>query len=334
MSERKKYLTGIKPTGMPHLGNYYGAIRPALEFSQQTRGDFFYFIADYHSLTAQKDPEKNRQSVYEVAATWLACGLDPSQVTFYRQSDVPEIFELNWILACHTPKGDLNRAHAYKALTQENKERAADEDQGVNAGLFTYPVLMAADILLFDTDFVPVGKDQIQHVEMARSMAQRINQHYRSELLVEPQEVLTARGGAYIPGLDGRKMSKSYDNTIGLFLPEKKLQKMINKIVTDSTPPEEPKKTEDSVLFELFAATANDLEVQEMKQRYEKGISWGEVKVELFRVINREITPYRERFYELMEKTEIIDEHLALGAQKARKIAQQKILLLRQSLLG
>jgi tryptophanyl-tRNA synthetase len=238
----KRYLTGIKSTGMPHLGNLLGAIKPAINFSN-TKADaqFIYFIADYHSLTGLKNPALHREYAYEIAAAWLACGLDPNKAILYKQSDIPEIFELNWMLACHTPKGDLNRAHSYKAALAANLEKGEDEDHGVNTGLYTYPVLMAADILLFDTDFVPVGKDQVQHIEIARSIAQRMNQLY-GNILKEPKELLDG-DSAYIVGLDGRKMSKSYDNHIPIFLAEKKMQKMINRIVTDSTGPTEPKKS-------------------------------------------------------------------------------------------
>jgi len=226
-------LTGVKATGMPHMGNYLGAMRPAinrLKNNADQKNDFYYFIPDYHSLISHKDAGFIKNSSYEVAATWLACGLDPEKVIFYRQSDVPQILEFSWILACFTPKGDLNRAHAYKALTAQNAELGREDlDQGVNAGLFFYPVLMAADILLFDTNFVPVGQDQRQHVEMARSIAQRINNFYNQELLVEPQEIIE-KDVAVVMGLDGRKMSKSYDNSIPLFVDEKNLKKYINKI--------------------------------------------------------------------------------------------------------
>ena len=327
----KKILTGIKPTGMPHIGNYLGAIRPAIELSR-SENDCFYFIADYHSLTSIKDPKLFKQYVYEGIATWIALGLDTDKATFYRQSDLPEVFELNWILACHTPKGDLNRAHAYKAMVQDNQEAGKDPDLGVNTGLYTYPVLMAADILLFDTNVVPVGKDQIQHVEMARSMAQRFNQLF-GETLVEPQEQIQ-KEVAIVPGLDGRKMSKSYNNTIGLFLPEKKLRKLVNKITTDSTPPEAPKDPNDSAIFDLYRQFGSETEIQALEKRYKEGISWGEAKAELFEVMNRELAPARERFNQLMENTDELERVMAKGAEKARAVAHQTMTRVRKACTG
>jgi len=327
-------LTGVKATGMPHVGNYLGAMRPAIERLKnniENKNEFLYFIPDYHSLISHKDSGFIRNSSYEVAATWLACGLDPQKVIFYRQSDVPQILEMTWILSCFTPKGDLNRAHAYKALTAQNKELGReDEDQGVNAGLFYYPILMAADILLFDTNFVPVGQDQRQHVEMARSIAQRMNHYYKKELLVEPQELIE-KDVATVVGLDGRKMSKSYDNSIPLFIDDKTLKKYINKIKTDSTGVNDPKDPETSPIFQIYAAfNKNNLhEIDELRQRFLRGISWGEAKEELLKVMSAELSPLREKYdYYINHKSEL-DQLLRAGAEKAKLIAQKKIELLR-----
>ncbi len=271
----KTYLTGIKPTGMPHIGNVAGAILPAIKASENNQKDrFLYFIADYHSLTSTRDPAELKKYVIEVAATWLAFGLDPKKVIFYKQSDVPEIFELNWILSCLTPKGDLNRAHSYKDCVQKNKEKDEDPDHGVSMGLFNYPVLMSADILLFGTHYVPVGKDQIQHIEIARSIAQRFNVLYKKNIFIEPKE-LVAEESAVIVGLDGRKMSKSYDNTIPALIPEKKLQKLIYKITTDSLPPEAPKDPHTSHIFELYKTFATKEKTNLLEQRFREGIAWG-----------------------------------------------------------
>ncbi|MCP4414437.1 MAG: tryptophan--tRNA ligase, partial [Gammaproteobacteria bacterium] len=230
---REVVLTGITTTGTPHLGNYVGAIRPAIEASHNKNVTSYYFLADYHALIKNSNPKLLQQSTFEIAATWLACGLDPEKVVFYRQSDIPEIMELTWMLTCMSSKGLMNRSHAYKAIIQANEQNGkTDLEEGVTMGLFCYPVLMAADILMFKANKVPVGKDQIQHIEMARDMAQRFN-HYYGELLVLPQSVIDQKSSV-LSGLDGRKMSKSYNNTIPLFLPEKKLRKMIMKIVTNS----------------------------------------------------------------------------------------------------
>ncbi len=326
----KTYLTGIKATGSQHLGNMVGAIRPAIEFSQNESGRFLYFIADYHSLTTVKKAKDFSEYVYEVAATWLALGLDPEKAILYKQSDIPEIFELTWILACNTPKGDLNRAHAYKAIVQDNEEAGRDPDKSVNAGLFNYPVLMAADILLFDTNIVPVGKDQVQHVEMARSMAQRINQLY-GDTLVEPQEALSV-SGQYIPGLDGQKMSKSYDNTIPLWVPEKRLKKLINKIATDSTGPDEPKSTEGSAIFDIYKCFSTKEEQDAFAKQFAEGISWGEAKAALFEKVNAELAGPREEYERLMNNRSEIDAVLETGAKKARAIAQETMKRVRKNL--
>lgn len=323
-------LTGITTTGTPHLGNYAGAIRPAIKASKDENVRPFYFMADYHALIKCNDPAKVRQSSLEIAATWLALGLDTSNAVFYRQSDVPEITELTWMLTCVTTKGLMNRAHAYKAAVAENEEtEGSDPDKGVTMGLFSYPILMAADILMFNAHKVPVGKDQIQHIEMARDIASRFN-HIYGEHFVLPEAVL-ADNAATLLGLDGRKMSKSYNNTIPLFEPEKKLRKLINKIKTNSLEPGQPKDTEDCTLFGIYQAFATATEVEEIRQQYAAGISWGEMKQILFEKINDEIALSRERYEALLQAPQHIEEQLQEGAKKARAISAPFIEQLRQA---
>ncbi len=325
----KTSLTGIKPTGMPHLGNLLGAIRPAINLVHDGFADqYLYFIADYHALTGNKDPKEFYENVYSVAATWLALGLDVDKAILYKQSDVPEIFELNWLLSTLAPKGDLNRAHSYKDKVAKNTEASRDPDQGVNMGLFCYPILMSADILLFNSTHVPVGKDQVQHVEIARSLAQRFNQLY-GETITEPQEVLQ-EGGQYVPGLDGRKMSKSYNNSIPLFDTQKRLRKLINKITTDSSAPEDSKNPDDSLIMDLYRLFANQAEVSALSERYKTGIGWGEAKLELFNVVDRYLEKPREEYNRLMENRDEIDEILKAGAIKARAIAKKNIFEIRR----
>jgi tryptophanyl-tRNA synthetase len=327
----KVVLTGIKPTGMPHLGNYLGAIRPALEIAKERDTDARFFIADYHSLNSVRDPQTLRSYIYEVAAVWLAAGLDPDKVLIYKQSDVPETFELTTILMAFTAKGLMNRAHAYKAAVDANLEKGQSEDHQVNMGLYTYPVLMAADILLFDTDVVPVGKDQVQHVEMAQDIAGVVNHNYGSDLLKIP-EARTSEQLMTIPGLDGRKMSKSYDNTIPLFLPEKQLRKLIMKIVTNSQGIEEPKNPDTCNVFALYKLFANADEQAALAARYRAGgMGWGEAKQELFEKLNAVVAPMRTTYDELMADTSKIDVILAEGAKKAREVAARTILRLRKA---
>ena len=264
----------------------------------------------------------------------MALGLDVEKSIFYKQSDVPEIFELQWLLSCMTPKGDMNRAHSYKARIQENEEKGnKDPDHGVNMGLYSYPILMAADILLYDTNLVPVGKDQVQHVEIARSIAQRINQYFGDETLIEPKEVLQ-EGGSYIPGLDGRKMSKSYDNTIPLWVPEKKLRKLIMKIKTDSSAPEDPKNPDDSLIMDIYKLFANQEQVDALAKRYREGIGWGEAKQELFESVNEYLKAPRQKYNQLMENKDQLDEILERGAQKARELALPTMKRVRQRMTG
>ncbi len=327
---QKVSLTGIKPTGMPHLGNYFGAIKPALELAEKYRAR--YFIADYHALNTIRDPKMLRDLTYEVAAAWLACGLNPEDVLFYRQSDVPETFELSTILMAFTAKGLMNRAHAYKAMVQSNEENGKDLDFGVNMGLYTYPVLMAADILLFDADVVPVGKDQKQHLEMTADIAQVINANYNNKLLTIPEAIFHSTGQV-VQGLDGRKMSKSYNNTIPLFVPEKKFRKIINSVVTNSQGVEEPKDPEACNVFALYQLFATEEEQAVLSARYrEGGMGWGEAKGALFELMNEQIAPMRSVYDSLIADKGAIDLILQAGAEKARDLASKKISFLRKEI--
>lgn len=314
-----RILTGITTTGTPHLGNYVGAIRPAIQASQEDDNLSFYFLADYHALIKCQDPEQVHRSTIEIAATWLALGLDTSRAVFYRQSDVPEIPELCWILNCMAAKGLMNRAHAYKAAVAANQEAGADPDYGVTMGLYSYPVLMAADILMFNANQVPVGKDQIQHVEMARDIAARFNHHY-GDTFVLPEAVVED-SVAVLQGLDGRKMSKSYGNTIPLFLTEKQLKKHINKIKTNLLEPGEPKDADTSTVFQVWQAFASEQQSAEMRAAFEQGIAWGEAKKQLFELVNEEIAPARQRYNELLENPDFIEQELLKGAEKARSFS-------------
>ncbi len=317
------WLTGITTSGTPHLGNYVGAIRPAVEASRDRGRAGFYFLADYHSLIKQHDPERLRRSRTEIAAAWIALGLDVEHATFYRQSDVPQVMELAWMLQCMAAKGLLNRAHAYKAAVQANEEAGegggADPDRGVSVGLYTYPVLMAADILMFRATHVPVGRDQVQHLEMTRDIAQRFN-HVYGEHLTLP-EVVVDDDVATLSGLDGRKMSKSYDNTIPLFESSKKLRKAIMRIVTDSRTPDEPKETRDNTVFEIHRAFATDEQSAELAEDYARGIGWGDAKQRLYELVDGVLAEPRERYDALMAKPSDIDDVLAAGAERARALA-------------
>ena len=317
MTEPQRYLTGITTTGMPHLGNYVGSVRPAVQASLRSDVRSYYFLADYHALIKCGEPARIQRSTLEIAATWLAAGLNPERVTFYRQSDIPEITELCWLLTCVCGKGLLNRAHAYKAAVDKNTEAAQEADDGVTAGLFMYPVLMAADILMFKSQKVPVGRDQIQHLEMARDMAASFNHLYGSDLLVLP-EAQVDEHVALLPGLDGRKMSKSYDNTIPLFVPREELRKKIASIVTDSRAPGEPKDTEGSALFQIYRAFASTEETAAFAQAFAQGIAWGEAKQALFERIEQEIAPMRAHYAELIANPAQVERILLQGAEKAR----------------
>ena len=313
---KQRVLTGITTTGTPHLGNYVGAIRPAIKASRDDSIDSFFFLADYHALIKCQEPALVRQSSKEIAATWLALGLDTDKALFYRQSDVPEITELTWVLCCNAAKGLMNRAHAYKAAVQANEEGGEDPDFAVTMGLFSYPVLMAADILMFNAGKIPVGRDQIQHVEMARDIAQRFNHNF-ADVFTLPEAVVDDNV-AVLQGLDGRKMSKSYNNTIPLFLPEKQLRKAINKIKTNLLEPGEPKNADDSTVFQVWSAFASGAEIQRMRDEFANGIAWGEAKKQLFELVNSELAGARERYNQLMEDPQHIEKVLQQGAARAR----------------
>jgi len=314
-----RFLTGITPSGTPHLGNYAGMMRPAIAATRTPGVENFYFLADYHALIKCQEPERVHRSTLEIAASWLAAGLDPERVTFYRQSDIPEIPELTWFLTCVTGKGLLNRAHAYKAVQDKNAEAGRDGDDGVSAGLFMYPVLMAADILMFNAHQVPVGRDQIQHIEMARDIAASFN-HLYDEHFTLPEAAIEDNVATLL-GLDGRKMSKSYDNTIPLFCPPAQLKKLVGSIVTDSRAPGEPKEVEGSALFQLYQAFATSDETAAMRRAYADGIAWGDAKQMLFACIDREIAPMRARYDDLMAHPEKVEAQLQIGAQRARTLA-------------
>ncbi len=328
MSQRR-VLTGITTSGTPHLGNYVGAIRPAIEASRDQTVDSFFFLADYHALIKCQDPDAVHQSSLEIAAAWLALGLDPEQVVFYRQSDIPEIPELTWYLTCMTAKGLMNRAHAYKAVVQANQDAGEDDDLAITMGLFSYPTLMAADILMFNATDIPVGRDQIQHVEMARDIAQRFNHHY-GEHFVLPSAVVD-NNVAVLQGLDGRKMSKSYNNTIPLFLTEKKLKKHINKIKTNLLEPGELKETDDSAVFQLWQAFATEQQIADMRQQFADGIAWGEAKKQLFELINDQLKQPRERYNQLVENPAEVEKILQQGAEKARQHSSALLADVRQA---
>ena len=320
---KQRVLTGITTTGTPHLGNYVGAIRPAIEASRDTNNESFYFLADFHALIKCHEPEAVHQSGKEIAATWLALGLDTDNAVFYRQSDIPEIPELTWILNCVCAKGLMNRAHAYKAAVDANLEEGEDADKAITMGLFSYPVLMAADILMFNAHKVPVGKDQIQHVEMARDIAGRFNHIFcNKEPLLTLPDYQVDDNVAVLQGLDGRKMSKSYGNTIPLFLPEKKLQKHINKIKTNLLEPGEPKDPDTSTVFQIWQAFATAEQTAEMRQAFAEGIGWGDAKKKLAALINEEIAEARDRYEDLLARPADIEAELQKGAEKARAISK------------
>jgi tryptophanyl-tRNA synthetase len=318
-TQSRRVLTGITTTGTPHLGNYVGAIKPAIAASRDPSFESFYFLADYHALVKCFEPERVHQSTLEIAATWLALGLDTSKSVFYRQSDIPEIPELTWLLTCATAKGLMNRAHAYKAAVAENEAAGEDPDWGITMGLFCYPVLMAADILMFNAHDVPVGRDQVQHLEMARDIAGRFNHRY-GEHFVLPDAVVDEHV-ATLPGTDGRKMSKSYDNTIPLWLPPKKLRKAVMKIKTNSQEPGEPKDPDSATVYAVYAAFANERQRAEMRRAFADGIAWGEVKQQLFELVDAELAGPRERYEALIADPKKIEQELAAGAERARAIA-------------
>ena len=324
---RKRILTGITTTGTPHIGNYLGAIKPALELVAPDN-DSFFFLADYHALIKQTNPSEVEASVKNVALAWLSSGLDPSKSHFYRQSDIPEVHELTWILNCSAAKGLLNRAHAYKAIIAENTQSGSDEDKAVNMGLFSYPVLMAADILIFNATHVPVGPDQAQHMEMARDIAGKFNHTY-SNILTLPEAII--QNDISVPGIDGRKMSKSYNNIIPFLSTEKALQKSIAKIITNSLEPGQPKDHNGCTLFQLYSFFANAEEINNMKQSYKDGIGWGDVKKDLFTAINNEILPIREKYIQLNDQPDLLNDLFSDGARKVRPHAQELVGKLREA---
>jgi tryptophanyl-tRNA synthetase len=323
---QKIILTGVTPSGTPHLGNYIGAIKPAIEMVQNEDYRCLYFIADQHSLIKLWDKKLRQQYIYEIASSWLALGLDPAKAAFYRQSDIPEIMELTWIISTTTSKGLLNRAHAYKALVDQNmQEENVDPDKGITMGLFNYPVLMAADILMFDADLVPVGKDQIQHIEIARDIANRFNHIYKKQALKAPQ-AFTNEDSQTILGLDGRKMSKSYDNTIQIFSTEKKLRKQIMKIITNSQLPEEKKDPNNCTVFSIYKSIASEAEIASLKDKYlAGGLGWGDAKQILFEKVNEYLADAREKYEYYINNPKVVDEILSQGAAKVRPSAINKL---------
>ena len=324
-----RFLTGITTSGTPHLGNYVGSIRPSVQASLRSDVESFYFLADYHALIKIDDPARIQRSTLEIAASWLAAGLNPEKVTFYRQSDIPEIPELTWFLTCVCGKGILNRAHAYKAAVDKNLAAGAEAESDINTGLFMYPVLMAADILMFNSHKVPVGRDQVQHLEMTRDMAASFNHRYGVHFTLP--EVVIDDNVATLPGLDGRKMSKSYDNTIPLFAPREQLKKLIAGIVTDSKKPGEPKEVEGSALYQIYQAFASEEESAALRAAYAQGIAWGEAKNVLFERIDREIAPMRATYEALIADPAKVEAILLAGALKARKLSQPFMAQLRQA---
>ena len=327
---RRRVLTGIKPTGSRPLGNYVGAIKPAIAASRDAATDSYFFLADYHALISCQDPLRVQRSTLEIAATWLALGLDPERVTFYRQSDIPEIPELTWLLTCVTGKGLLNRAHAYKAAVDVNAGEGVDADAGISAGLYMYPVLMAADILMFNAHAVPVGRDQVQHIEIARDLGQRFNHIYGGDYFTLP-EAQVDEGTATLAGLDGRKMSKSYDNTIPLWDEPALMRKLVMGIVTNSQAPGEPKDPDASHLFSIYQAFASAEESAAMRERFAQGIAWGEAKQALFERIDQDIAPARERYRHYMAHPQEVESLLLRGAERARAQSRPFIARLREA---
>lgn len=337
MFANKTILTGLKPTGTPHLGNYLGAIRPAIALGKQALeqgGKHYMFIADYHAINAEKDPAVLNQKMREIACIYLACGMNPEQTIFYRQSDVPEIPEITTILYAYTPKGFMNKAHAYKAAVDKNREAGKPDDDGINMGLYTYPTLMAADILAYDTDIVPVGKDQIQHVEIARDIAGAINAHYNKELLHLPT-YYADENVAVVPGIDGRKMSKSYGNVIPIFEGDAAIKKAIFSIKTDSRPMEEPKDPEGILVYQIYKSVAKPKQVAEMADGLRNGkLGYGHIKNMLLDAVISEVKDAREKYNYYMAHYNEVEEMLAKGAAKARPAAQATLKRLKDAVFG
>ena len=331
MSKEHRVLTGITTTGVPHLGNLVGAVLPAIKASERKDTTSFLFLADYHSLIKNSDSELRHKSSFDIAACWLACGLDPKKVIFYRQSDIPHIFELAWILSCLASKGLLNRAHAYKAATTDNEtNKTKDIDKGVNMGLFNYPILMAADILMFKADSVPVGQDQKQHIEMTRDIALKFNHHY-GDILTPPEAVIDEHTGV-LPGIDGKKMSKSYNNTIPVFNPEEELRKVIMKIKTNSLEPGEPKDSSDCNIFNIYKATSSIEKVDNLQKLYDEGIAWGEAKKILFEELNSFLRPCNKEYSKIIKDKSYVEKTLIEGSEKALSISGPIIKEVRQAI--
>ncbi len=337
MFEGKIVLTGVKPTGTPHLGNYLGAIKPAVELGKKALangGKHYMFVADYHAINAEKDPAVLKQKLKEVACVYLGCGIDPSKTIFYRQSDIPEIHEITTILYAYTPKGFMNKAHAYKAAVDKNRAAEKPDDDGINMGLYTYPTLMATDILAFNSDIVPVGKDQVQHVEIARDIAGAINAHYGKELLRLPTYHIE-ENVAVVPGVDGRKMSKSYGNVIPLFEDDKAIKKAIFSIKTDSRPMEEPKDPEEILVYEVYKSIATPTQLQEMGDGLRQGkLGYGHIKNMLLDAVIAEIKEAREKYDYYMAHYDEVEGFLEEGAAKARPIALETLKRLKDTVFG
>jgi tryptophanyl-tRNA synthetase len=331
VSKEHRVLTGITTTGAPHLGNLVGAVLPAIKASEQKNTTSFLFLADYHSLIKNSDSELRHQSSFDIAACWLACGLDPKKVIFYRQSDIPHIFELAWILSCLSSKGILNRAHAYKSSISDNEEKKMkDIDKGINMGLFNYPILMAADILMFKADSVPVGQDQKQHIEITRDIASKFNHHY-GDILTLPEAVIDEQTGI-LPGIDGRKMSKSYENTIPLFSEEGALRKVVMKIKTNSLEPGEPKDSSDCNIFNIYKAISPKEKVDDLRKLYDEGIAWGEAKKILFEELNSFLRPFNNEYSKIIKDKSYVEKTLIEGSEKALSISGPIIKEVRQAI--
>ena len=331
MSKAHRVLTGITTTGVPHLGNLVGAVLPAIKASKQEKTTSFLFLADYHSLIKNSDSKLRHQSSFEIAACWLACGLDPKKVIFYRQSDIPHIFELAWILSCLASKGLLNRAHAYKSATSDNEaNKLQDIDKGINMGLFNYPILMAADILMFKADSVPVGQDQKQHIEMTRDIALKFNHHY-GDILTPPEAVIDEDTGV-LPGIDGRKMSKSYGNTIPVFSEEEALKKVIMKIKTNSLEPGDSKDSSDCNIFKIYKAISSKEKIDDLQKLYDEGIAWGEAKKVLFDELNSFLKPFRDEYNKIIKDKSFVEKTLVEGSEKALSFSDPIMKEVRQAI--
>tara|TARA_B100000678_G_scaffold271387_1_gene260028 strand:+ start:221 stop:1222 length:1002 start_codon:yes stop_codon:yes gene_type:complete len=328
VKKSQRVLTGITTSGTPHLGNLVGAILPAIQASEQKNTTSFLFLADYHSLIKNTNSDLTHNSSFEIASCWLACGLDPDKVIFYRQSDIPHIFELAWILGCLTSKGLLNRAHAYKAAISTNEKN--DLDKGITMGLFNYPILMAADILMFSADIVPVGNDQKQHIEMARDIALKFNHHY-GDLLTPPNAQISDVTGI-LPGLDGRKMSKSYKNTIPIFSDDDELRKTVMKIKTNSQEPGEPKESNECNVFNIFRSIGSEKEILDLQKKYDEGIGWGDAKSILNEKLREFLSPYKSEYNKIIQDRGYVESVLSIGKEKALEISSPLIKDLREAI--